>query len=481
MEDYKQQYRSILETIYKEHSRSIDLEQLSLYTNIPFPILHQRLAYLEEGKYIVLKIRQVGTRIFSTVRLTAKGIDTIDNNIVNSIINQSISTPFIVFTLRFLTDIDVTRVIFEADVIGRRESIFHTPYNLNDLRLMIKALDAVQYPDYPSVGPQFSEDEKNTLIDLNLWSDSRVSSDAYKIVGQALYEGLDHGGKSAIKEVVNYSISQNLRISYVLRFSEDAVMLAALPWELISDQKQAILLSRGNDIDSCERYMDIDQALRPSVLRDEQLHVLALLPNYNISSQVRMEEQAVREASWNKLRDMGRISYSVINPLTRRALSEYLRSAAQSPDIVHYFGHGSYRDGEGYLIFDNGHGGKDTVSAAELAGVLGKARLVVLHACQSAMSIEEDGGLFTGVAPALSRVVDAVVAMQFTVRTDVATRFAEVFYEGLLIKGLSVQESVAEGRQALFFEFGRHANWYVPTLHIRSRKQEPLFLVHYKA
>ena len=74
------------------------------------------------------------------------------------------------------------------------------------------------------------------------------------------------------------------------------------------------------------------------------------------------------------------------------------------------------------------------------ATVLGGARLVILHACQSA--IVGDAGLLTGVALALIAArIPAVVAMQLTVRVAAATRFADVIHRSLA-RGDSVQQSV---------------------------------------
>jgi hypothetical protein len=102
--------------------------------------------------------------------------------------------------------------------------------------------------------------------------------------------------------------------------------------------------------------------------------------------------------------------------------------------------------------------------------------LVVIHACQSAM-VDEDGALLTGIAPALSVVAGAVVAMQLTVRIASATRFAQIFYDQLLGRGRSLQEAVVRGRHVLFTETRDGASWYVPTLYIRSRDQQPVYLL----
>jgi CHAT domain-containing protein len=158
------------------------------------------------------------------------------------------------------------------------------------------------------------------------------------------------------------------------------------------------------------------------------------------------------------------------------ALNDYMLEAPARPDVIHYFGHGTYRDGKGFLVFDDGKGGKDLVSAERLVAVLGNIRLIVIHACQSAM-VDDDGGLLTGVAPALSIVSGAVVAMQLTIAIPAATRFSQVFYDQLLTKEKSLQEAVAQGRQVLFTEAADGASWYVPTLYIRGREQQALYLI----
>lgn len=375
-----------------------------------------------------------------------------------------------------MTDTGVT-ITWGTPLIGRRVTPFKPPYDDATLPLVIKALDAVQYPDHPLTGPRFTPVEQTTLASLGLWKHDRVPITAHKTVGQALYEALGTDGKGALEAVRNYGITERVTTSYVLQFPEEAVTLAALPWEVLWDRNRAVLLSRGSDVDSCERYLDIEQALPPPLPSGKGLHLLALSPSYNIPDQARQEERAARLGTWDALKSQGLITYDEIGtPLTTRALADYMRNAERRPDIIHYFGHGTYRNGQGYLVFDDGKGGKSLVSAERLAAILGDVRLVVIHACQSAM-VEDAGGLLTGVAPALSIVTGSVVAMQLTVRIAAATRFTEIFYDELLRKRRSLQHAVAKGRQTLFFEEDDGASWYVPTLYIRSREQKPVHLV----
>lgn len=375
-----------------------------------------------------------------------------------------------------------TTIVWRAPLIGREVTTFCPPYTEQELPLVIRCLDLLQYPGYPTPATtteqeyfSFSADEQILLARLGLWANGQVASNAFQTVGQALYQALGPEGRRIVKTVRNTSIAQGLTTNYVLRFPAEAIALAALPWELLwDDEKNQAVLIRGHRIDSCERYMDIDVAIPPPLPAGHRLHALALSPAFAIPDSVREAERTVRLKTWEQLRADGKLTFGEISPLTMASLNDYLLDVPQRPDIVHYFGHGTYREGKGYLVFDDGQGGRDLVSAERLAATLGDVRLVVIHACQSAM-VDAEHGLLTGIAPALSIVAGAVVAMQLTVRTAAATRFTQVFYEQLLGRGHSVQEAVARSRQILFSETPDGASWYVPTLYIRSRTIQPLY------
>jgi hypothetical protein len=396
---------------------------------------------------------------------------------------------------------DGSYIHWHAPILGHRRTAFMAPYPPADLPTVIKALDAIQYPDHPTGGPQFTAGEQATLASYGLWLEGRVVLDAYHRAGMAIYDALGPEGRNALENVRAESIYQGLPVTYVLRFPRDGVPVAALPWEIMANQDGPILLSRGNHVDSCERYMDIDRALPPLLHAGRKPHLLAIAPIYGIPDDLYAREWQARHASWAALAQQDLITFdeppnqlppadsgvdastfgptpSARTPLTVRLLDDYLRHppGGRAPDIVHYFGHGVYRNGEGYLLFDDEHGGKDLVSTQRLATMLGDVRLVTILACQSAM-IDETGGLLTGIAPALSIVTGAVVAMQLSVRVEAATRFAEVFYDELLLQRRSIQDAVAEARRTLYVEEDDGVSWGVPTLYIRSREQRPLYLL----
>lgn len=389
-----------------------------------------------------------------------------------------------VVTLDFHLDSAGASITWRSTLTGREQTPFNVPYDEQQLRLVIRALDVLQYPDYPIAATaaeeryfSFSLDEQQILQGVGLWQADRISTQAAAIVGQALFTALGSEGQRMSKALRNASSTQRSTTQYVLRFPREAISLAALPWELSwdIDRNQAILI-RGNTIDSCERYIDIDMAIPPPLPGGQRPHLLALAPVYNIPDDIRQSERAARLETWERLQQDNKITYDEISPLTMRKLNNYLLKMPARPDVIHFFGHGIYRNGKGYLLFDTDAGGRDLVSAERLASVLGDVRLVVIHACQSAM-IDTEGSLLTGVAPALSMETGAVVAMQLTVRIESAMRFSEVFYDELLSKGRSLQDSVARARQILYSESGDGSSWYVPTLYIRSRDPQPVYLV----
>jgi hypothetical protein len=259
-----------------------------------------------------------------------------------------------------------------------------------------------------------------------------------------------------------------------LHFAPAAAALAALPWELAwDDNDEPLLLSRGQLI-GCVRHLDLAQALPPPRPSGRPLRLTAVTPAAGRSPELRAEERAARLAALAPLLERGDLVLDEIAaPVTRRALNEWFRTSGP-PDIVHFVGHGRYLDGRGYLVLDTPEGGLDPVPAPQIVQLLRQARLVVLHACQSATAGES--GLLTGVAPALSAAgVPAVVAMQLTVRTAAAIRFGEELY-GALARGESLQQAVSLGRQVLYSEERDGASWYVPTLTVRARDPGPLYL-----
>jgi hypothetical protein len=385
--------------------------------------------------------------------------------------------------LRFTRGKQGVTITWHSDLFEREETVFTTPYDEVEIEFVLHALNVVQYPNYPQPSNQhelrmftFPENEKEILAALGLWQNERVSSNAYRIVGAMLYQGLGTEGHEILKKVRNNAIIKGVKIDYVLRFHPSAADLIALPWELLWDrEKNQPLLIRGNIADLCERHIETDSDISPLQPPKNQLHILALSPMYNLPDDIRAEEQATRRKSWDQLKAEGNVIYHEISPLTRKALNDYLNGVSARPDIIHYFGHANNRDGITSLIFDDADGGADRVSTERLAALLSDAKLVMLIA--SSPSVRSLDSAFTNLTPALSLYSRAVVGMQFTFRIKDSLRFCEIFYDQLLNRRRSIQEAMAEARRTLFIEDTDGASWYAPTLYLQSPEFGPLYLV----
>jgi hypothetical protein len=381
----------------------------------------------------------------------------------------------ILLILRFMPRGDIAEITWEADVIGRRISKFRSPFDADTLPTIIKALDAIQWPTHPDGGPQFNQSERAQLTVHSLWEGNRVVPDADHRIGREIYTALiaDPEGATALRTVRDHATAQGLSLSYLLRLPPEATELAAHPWELLWDEHGALLLSRGR-LATCIRYLDLDQALPPPAPPRTTLRILAIAPRAGIPESVRTAEREARTTAWSELLKAGMVEMEELSLATPVGLVDRIQ-AGPPVDIVHFYGHGRYKNGQGALLFDSPGGGQTWLSADRLAAVLGQTRLIMLHACQSAMISE--AGLLTGIAPALSAAgVPAVVAMQLTVRVEAATRFVGLVYRALA-RGESVQRAVSLARQALYIEEDDRASWYVPTLTIRARDIGPLRLV----
>jgi len=376
-------------------------------------------------------------------------------------------------------------ITWRSEAFGVKRTPLTLRYDSATLPVVLRALNVLQIPSYPNPQTEelrhaftFSAAERRALANVRLWERERIPADASRRVGVELFHALGPDGEALLQQARNAASTNGQSINYIMRLPPEALALAMIPWELLWDDRwQQPVLIRGNMVDSLERHIDLDMALPPLRPAGSRLHALALTPRYGLTNEQRSEERAARRQSWDALRAEGLLTYDELDLITVPRVNDYLRDAPRRPDIVNYFGHGSYRDGQGVLWLDDGMGGREEVSTAQLAPLLGGARLVVLHACESG-AVRSEGGLLTGLGPALSLTASAVVAMQFNVSTLAATRFAEVLYDQLLRRRQSLQVAVASARQVLFTESSAASTcWYVPALFLRARAFQPLFLL----
>ncbi|HZU68781.1 MAG TPA: CHAT domain-containing protein [Ktedonobacteraceae bacterium] len=257
---------------------------------------------------------------------------------------------------------------------------------------------------------------------------------------------------------------QPLQISIV----SDIPSALSLPWELLHDEEYFLTLRHRHPISIVRRLPLSKQSERETTFTPP-LRILLITAQPEGTGFV--DPRSIARELLDELGgqiEAGVIELEFLRPPTLSALQTRLKKRRRPIHILHFDGHGTFGLGtvkQGMLAFEDQEGQLDPVTAEALATVLRDSgvRLVVLTACQSAMSSEED--LFSSIAAQLvSCGIDAVVAMSANVLVTSATRYAEAFYHALAA-GISVSMAHEQARQALHDDPRRH-------FHHRRRDEE---------
>lgn len=305
----------------------------------------------------------------------------------------------------------------------------------------------------------FQQDEQKWMVASGILDENQHSFSAKYLIeiGQSLYQALfppDSKAKNALLASLRSHEKENTQLHIQLSFSDDVVRgirLADYPWELLHDGK-SFLLNRNVTI---SRYIAYE-GVPPNSSPTDKIDVLLLSSTASdvelgLKTLGEQETQAIYQGL-EKARNDGHINVVQLKEATRDKLRAYLTEHRQedAPHVLHFDGHGLFgkccstcrtmykgnkilncrkcntelSEARGYLVFEDGKGGADYISAEEL-GVListsslgdgnnksGGIALVVLSACQSAMTVEGDS-LFNGTAQNLiGQRIPSVVAMQ---------------------------------------------------------------------
>ena len=259
------------------------------------------------------------------------------------------------------------------------------------------------------------------------------------------------------------SKDESLRLLLALQPPE----LAALPWELLYNPDEEVFMAArlsypiAREVDS-----GIPVAEPVSTKKMKILYIQASpvdLPPLELVK----SENALREALGDKA------EVTAVRAARPDQLQRLLR---QDFHILHYDGHAFFSEESqsGAICLEDEEKNTHQVSGETLAAFLDgtSVRLVVLSACQSAMDSPEKR--FSGIAQGLLKTssLPAAVAMQFSVRDDVAIAFNRGFY-GALVDRFPVEASVVEGRKAILQVLAGDPfaapDWATPVLFMRDQ------------
>ena len=289
---------------------------------------------------------------------------------------------------------------------------------------------------------------------------------AAKAFGAALFSAVFSGDvKACFRSSFDEARRQNAGLRIRLRLADPSVV--DLPWEYLYNPavNRFLALSIHTPL---VRYMDLPERIQP-ISVTPPIRVLVM-----ISSPTDFPALDV-EAEWTRLNEAladliskNQIAIERLDDATLEALQRRLRR--ERYHIFHFIGHGEFDDSsqEGVLILEGDKGRGHRVGSQSLGMMLHDhetLRVAILNACEGARTSRTDP--FAGSAQSLvQQGIPAVIAMQFEIADDVASRFAHEFY-GALADGYPIDASLTEARKSIFA--ARHeVEWGTPVLYLRA-------------
>jgi len=264
----------------------------------------------------------------------------------------------------------------------------------------------------------------------------------HKDFGQELFGAVFAGSFGEYLQKQMQGNGDGLRIG--LQFDESASRLARLPWEFLHDG-ESFLVSRPRVLLSRlpANGGRISTSPLESILR---MLVIVSAPNDPTCSPLNVEkERDVILQAVDELVAEGKMEVDFSDDATLESIQDYL---LEGYHIVHFTGHGTEKNGQGYLILETEELRAREVDNQVVCDLFAERgiRLVVLSACKSA-----------DLAERLARKgVPAVLAMQYPVLDQSATKFAYTFYRSLA-SGHPVDASLIQARQAMKMQRGQTA------------------------
>ena len=206
--------------------------------------------------------------------------------------------------------------------------------------------------------------------------------------------------------------------------------LLNLPWRLAVEDRPYLHLLKGlPDGNSTEIF-------QPKIPLPLKILVMISSPE-DLSESERLsyeEEESLVISAFEPLFAHGQVEIDFTDDGSLESLQDKLRQNAYH--ILHFSGHGVFRDGNGYLLLEDDLTlNKQLVEAGQFAAALNvrpehRPSLVLLSSCQTAQGTVAEG--FRGVSNRLLESgVPAVIAMGFSILDYFATQFAAEFYRQL--------------------------------------------------
>ena len=248
--------------------------------------------------------------------------------------------------------------------------------------------------------------------------------------------------------------------------------LMNIPWELVNDESSYLALSTHTPV---LRYLHEHASRRPvESLRPLNVLLVASTPaDLPHLAKIEQEINAVKDSLRNLERDgkIGRLE--TLEHATTAKLHAALATSSKSYDIVHFMGHGIFRDGRGYLILEDDSGNSNPREGESVGDLFRntRVRLLFLNACDTGISAPDEW--LIGVAHAAhASGVPAVIAMQQTILDQAAAKFAGAFYRALE-PNQPLEICLGAAREAIKDDLGPDsAEWAIPVMFSNAPPRE---------
>lgn len=315
--------------------------------------------------------------------------------------------------------------------------------------------------------PPFAPGDLLKIRELVIAGMGRESGDVQKVLeaaGRELFRAVFHDDAAVVLRLNLEEArreGRRLRIRLHLRRAREANVW---PWEYLGDEVGPLEIAEDAPI---VRYLDLARPIRPLAI-ELPLRVLVVIADVgpeplDVEAEWRQVQAAFEPLVTQRRAVLDRLSKPLLSALERRLRKEEWH-------VVHFVGHGRFHGetGAGEILLRGERGGVRYVEGRKLASALrGRQmpRLVVLNACESARTREDDS--FAGVAPSLVwHGVPAVVAMQYPISDAAAIDWVGRFYREI-VEEQPVDAALAIAKREMFF--GEHAvEWGTLVLYLRT-------------
>ncbi len=316
-------------------------------------------------------------------------------------------------------------------------------------------------------------------------------------LGQRLYKAVF--GEAAADRIVQKWLSLS-DVQHQINIISEIPSVLSLPWELLHNKRDFVAFA--DPPISIIRTLSQDEV--KTVVSPFQLPLRILLVTARPSDVGFIDPRSIAHKLLDEVQDqigIGAVELEFLRPPTMLALKKRLENRSRPIHILHFDGHGMFgrknniREGQeqlnereqGLLAFEDSNGKCDWIKGEELVNALrnSSVQLVVLNACQSAVSSVDD--VFSSVSTQLVRGgMDGVVAMSANFLVVSAVHYVETFYR-MLATGIPMAMAQRQALLALYKDLHRHPHrrhldeqgssiilhdWWLPHLY----QQRPLIL-----